>query len=52
MLLIAKSPTSKNLVKLEGIKCSAIFTQCWCVAWSDVGDVVWICVELADHGFG
>lgn len=52
MLLVAEPPTSKNLVKLEGIECSAIFTRGWCVAWSYVRDVVWICMELADHGFG
>ena len=29
MLLIAKSPTSKNLVKLEGIESSRMFTRGW-----------------------
>ena len=52
MLLVSKPPTPKNLVKLEGIKGSTSFTLGWCVASLDVGDVVWICMELADHGFG
>ena len=52
MLLISKPPTFKNLVKLEGFEDSAIFTRGWCVARLDVGDFVWICIELADHGFG
>ena len=52
MLLVSKPPTSRNLVELEGTEGSAIFTWCWCVAWSDVGDVVWICMKLVNHGLG
>ena len=52
MLLVSKPPTPQKNMKLEGIKGSAIFTWGRCVAWPDVGDVVWICMELDDHGFG
>ena len=52
MLLISKPPTSKDLVKFEGIKGSAIFTRGRCVAWSDFRNIVCICMYLADHGFG
>ena len=52
MLLVAKPPTSKNLVELEGIEGSIISTRGWCVAQTDVGDVVWVGMQLVEHGFG
>ena len=52
MFLIAKSLTSKNLVKLESIESSTIFTRGWGVARAGFGDVIWVGMQLVQHGFG
>ena len=48
MLLIAKVATAKDLVELKSIKDRAVLTWCWCVAWSDAGDVVGVGMKFAD----
>ena len=40
MVLIAKTPTSENVVKLESIESSIIFTRGWGVARADFRDVI------------
>ena len=48
MLLVAEATAAEDLVELESIEDRAVLTWCWCVAWSDVGDVVGVGMKFAD----
>ena len=52
MVLIAKTPTSENVVKLESIESSIIFTRGWGVARADVGDVIRVEMQFVEQSFG
>ena len=37
-------------MKLGGVKRSTISKRAWCVARADVWDVVWVGMQLVEHG--
>jgi hypothetical protein len=48
MLLVAEATAAEDLVELESIEDRAVLTWCWCVAWSDVRDVVGVGMKFVD----